>query len=70
MIALESAEWFDLQHNFLFWTRPKHSLLESEKGVKQLDLHDDGRNTIKGGSRENGVREAGDCDPPVPPTQS
>ena len=30
MIALESAEWFDLQHNFLFWTRPKHSLLESE----------------------------------------
>ena len=30
MIALESAEWFDLQHNFLFWTRPKHSPLESE----------------------------------------
>ena len=30
MIALESAEWFDLQHIFLFWTRPKHSLLESE----------------------------------------
>ena len=30
MIALESAEWFDLQHNFLFWIRPKHSLLESE----------------------------------------
>ena len=30
MIALESAEWFDLQHNFLFWTRPKNSLLESE----------------------------------------
>ena len=30
MIALESGEWFDLQHNFLFWTRPKHSLLESE----------------------------------------
>ena len=30
MIALESAEWFDLEHNFLFWTRPKHSLLESE----------------------------------------
>ena len=28
MIALESAKWFDLQHNFLFWTRPKHSLLE------------------------------------------
>ena len=30
MIALESAEWFDLQLNFLFWTRPKYSLLESE----------------------------------------
>ena len=30
VIALESAEWFDLQHNFLFCTRPKHSLLESE----------------------------------------
>ena len=30
LIALESAEWFNLQHNFLFWTRPKHSLLESE----------------------------------------
>ena len=30
MIALESAEWFDLPHNFLFWTRPKYSLLESE----------------------------------------
>ena len=29
MIALESAEWFDLQDNFLFWTRSKHSLLES-----------------------------------------
>ena len=29
MIALESAEWFDLQLNFLFWTRPKHSLLKS-----------------------------------------
>ena len=28
MIAMESAEWFDLQHNFLFWTRPKHSLLD------------------------------------------
>ena len=28
MIALESAKWFDLQHNFLFLTRPKHSLLE------------------------------------------
>ena len=52
MIALESAEWFDLQQNFLFWTRPKHSLLESEWGVKQRDLHDNGRNTIKGGSRE------------------
>ena len=22
MIALGSAKWFDLQHNFLFWTRP------------------------------------------------
>ena len=52
MIALESAEWFDLQQNFLFWTRPKHSLLESEWGVKQRDLHDNGRNIIKGGSRE------------------
>ena len=30
MIALESAKWFELQHNFLFWVRPKHSLLESE----------------------------------------
>ena len=30
MIAQESAEWFDLQHNFLFWTRPKNYLLESE----------------------------------------
>ena len=29
MIALESAEWFDLQHNFLFWTRPKHSLFQN-----------------------------------------
>ena len=28
MIALENAMWFDLQHNFLFWTRPKHSLLK------------------------------------------
>ena len=27
MIALESVEWFDLQHKFLFWTRPKHSLI-------------------------------------------
>ena len=26
VIALERAEWFDLQLNFLFWTRPKHSL--------------------------------------------
>ena len=24
MIVLESTEWFDLQHSFLFWTRPKH----------------------------------------------
>ena len=23
MIELESANWFDLQHNFLFWTKPK-----------------------------------------------
>ena len=30
MIVLESAEWFDFQHNFLFWTRPKQSLLESK----------------------------------------
>ena len=50
MIALESAKCFDLQHHFLFWTRPKHSLLE--QGVKQRHLHDNGRNTIKGGSRE------------------
>ena len=50
MTALESAKWFDLQHNFLFWTRPKHSLLK--QGVKQRDLHDNGRNTIKGGSWE------------------
>ena len=73
MIALESAKQFDLQHNFLFWTRPKHSLLE--QGVKQRDLHDNGRNTIKVGRqrdkkkygrRANGLREAGDCDPPVP----
>ena len=28
MMALESAKWFDLKHNFLFWTRQKHSLLE------------------------------------------
>ena len=28
MIALESTKWFDLQHHFSFWTRPKHSLLE------------------------------------------
>ena len=35
---------------FFFWTKPKHSLLE--QGVKQRDLHDNGRNTIKGGSRE------------------
>ena len=40
MIALESAKWFDLQHHFLFWTRPKLSLLE--QGVKQRDLHDKG----------------------------
>ena len=52
MIALESAEWFDLQHNFLFRTEGQStpSLLEYE--VKQRDLHDNGRNTIKGGSRE------------------
>ena len=50
MIALESAKWFDLQHHFSLWTRPKHSLLE--QGVKQRDLHDNRRNTIKGGSRE------------------
>ena len=30
MIALESEEWFDLPHNFSFWARPKHSLLESQ----------------------------------------
>ena len=52
MIALESAEWFDLQHNFLFRTEGQStpSLLEYE--VKQRNLHDKGRNTIKGGSRE------------------
>ena len=37
------------KHNFLFWTL-KDSLLE--QGVKQHDLHDNGRNTIKGGTRE------------------
>ena len=30
MIALVSAEWFDLQYSFIYWTRPKHSLLQSE----------------------------------------
>ena len=52
MIALESVEWFDLQHNFLFRTEGQStpSLLEYE--VKQRDLHDNGRNTIKGGSWE------------------
>ena len=52
IIALESAEWFDLQHNFLFRTEGQStpSLLEYE--VKQRNLHDNGRNTIKGGSRE------------------
>ena len=52
MIALESAEWFDLQHNFLFRTEGQStpSLLEYE--VKQRDLHDNGRKTIKDGSRE------------------
>ena len=52
MIALECAEWFDLQHNFLFRTEGQStpSLLEYE--VKQRDLHDNGRKTIKGGSRE------------------
>ena len=55
---------------------PKHSL--SEYGVKQHDLNDNWRITIKDRSREtkgqkkyrrreNGVREAGDCDHPVPP---
>ena len=27
MIALESAEWFDLQNNFLFWTETKALLI-------------------------------------------
>ena len=30
MIELESEEWFDLQHYFLFWTRPKHSRIGSQ----------------------------------------
>ena len=60
MIALESAEWFDLQHNFLFRTEGQNtpSLLEYE--LKQRDLHDNGRNTIKGGSRETkGLKSTG-----------
>ena len=52
MIALESAEWFDLQHNFLFRTEGQSTPSLLEYGVKQRDLHDNGRNTIKGGSRE------------------
>ena len=70
MIALESAEWFDLQQNFLFWTRPKHSLLESEWGVKQRDLHDNGRNTIKGdqGTKTYGRREIVTPLSPPPPS--
>ena len=79
MIALESAEWFDLQHNFLFRTEGQStpSLLEYE--VKQRDLHDNGRNTIKGGSRETkgqkstgggrtGYRKWEIVTPPVPLT--
>ena len=58
MIALERAEWFDLQHNFLFRTEGQStpSLLEYE--VKQRDLHGNGRNTIKGGSRETKGQES------------
>ena len=26
VIALESAQWFDLQHNFFILDKPKHSL--------------------------------------------
>ena len=40
---------------------PKHSLLE--QGVKQRDLHDNGKNTIKAGvgrQRDKRVREAGE----------
>ena len=72
MIALESAEWFDLQHNFLFRTEGQStpSLLEYE--VKQRDLHDNGRKTIKDRSRETkGQKSTGGWrtgyGPPCPP---
>ena len=74
MIALESAEWFDLQHNFLFRTEGQSTPSLLEYGVKQRDLHDNGRNTIKGGSRETkeqkstGGGRTGYGPPPVPLT--
>ena len=77
IIMLESVEWFDLQHNFLFWTRPKHSLLQY--GVKipwftsQWEKRNKGcesaeKRTKKYGQSENRVKEAEDCDPPSPPS--
>ena len=69
MIALESAEWFDLQHNFLFYNFKAKAL--------PIGIGSQTENTIKGGvgrqrdkmygKRENGLREAGDCDLPVLP---
>ena len=73
MIALESAEWFDLQHNFLFRTEGQSTPSLLEYGVKQRDLHDNGRNTIKGGSRETKGQKStgsGRLLPPVPPPPS
>ena len=52
VITLESAEWLDLQHNFFYFGQGQSTLSLLEQGVKQRDLHDNGRNTIKGGSRE------------------
>ena len=76
MIMLESVEWFDLQHNFLFWTRPKHSLLQY--GLKmsftsKWEKHNKGwesaeKGTKKYGQWENRVHEVEDCDPPSPPS--
>ena len=44
MIALESAEWFDLQHNFLFYNFKAKAL--------PVGIGSQTENTIKGGSRE------------------
>ena len=52
MIALESAEWFDLQNNFIFRTEGQSTPSLLEYGVKKRDLHDNGRNTVKDGSRQ------------------